>query len=114
MLDEAARLLDDPIVAVATGESRTAIGVIRLSGPAGRIDAVLGRCVRLHSSYPLVAGRVRRFDLLDPATGEAIDEGLLLRFEAPRSYTGEDVVELSLHGNPVLLELGLEALQSAG
>jgi tRNA modification GTPase len=114
MLDEAARLLDDPIVAVATGESRTAIGVIRLSGPADRIDAVLGRCVRLHSPYPLVAGRVRRFDLLDPTTGEEIDEGLLLRFEAPRSYTGEDVVELSLHGNPVLLELGLQALQSAG
>jgi tRNA modification GTPase len=114
MLDEAARLLDDPIVAVATGETRSAIGVIRLSGQADRIDAVLRRCVRLHSPYPLIAGRVRRFDLLDPTTGEEIDEGLLLRFEAPRSYTGEDVIELSLHGNPVLLELGLEALQSAG
>jgi len=114
ILDEAARQLDDPIVAVATGDSRTAIGVIRLSGPSGSVDAVLAGCARLHHPAPLLPGRVRRFDLIDPDSGEDIDSGLLLRFVAPRSYTGEDVVEFSLHGNPVLLELGLAALQAAG
>jgi tRNA modification GTPase len=68
----------------------------------------------LHTVRPLIAGQARRFDLLDPHSGEEIDEGLLLRFCAPRSYTGEDVVELSLHGNPILLEQAVQALQSAG
>jgi len=114
MLDAAARLLDDPIVALGTGSSRSALGVVRLSGQAARLDTILAGCVRLHRPSPLLPGRARRFNLVDPRTGEVLDEGLILRFSAPRSYTGEDVVELSLHGNPVVLEHVLEVIQQCG
>ncbi|WP_018868127.1 MULTISPECIES: tRNA uridine-5-carboxymethylaminomethyl(34) synthesis GTPase MnmE [unclassified Thioalkalivibrio] len=89
----------DTIVAVATPPGVGGIGVVRLSGPEALTIArrLTGRD-RLrprHAHY----GR-----LLDPGSGEAIDDGLILYFPAPHSYTGEDVIELQGHGSPVLLE----------
>jgi tRNA modification GTPase len=70
---------------------------VRLSGPRSHaIAAVLcGRALR-----PRHAHHARFLD----ADGEAIDDGIALRFDAPRSYTGEDVVELQAHGSRVLLQ----------
>lgn len=113
-LQEAAKLLDDTIVALATGGGHSAIGVVRLSGSPSRIDAILEKSVRFHSPALLRPGRLRRVQLIDPSAGEPIDDGLLVRFAGPNSYTGEDVVELSLHGSPVVLEAALEVLQRAG
>ena len=114
MLEAASRLLDDTIVALATGRSRSAIGVIRLSGMAPNIDEILAGCVRLRHPSALQPRKVRRFDLIEVNTGDIIDEGLLVRFAAPHSYTGEDVVEFSLHGSPFLLERCVEALVLSG
>ena len=91
----------DSIVAVATGAARAGIGVLRLSGPrAHEIAQAL-------TSAPLPQpGRFayRRFgSTADDGASQIIDDGLLLIFAAPNSYTGEDVAELQIHGSPLLL-----------
>lgn len=92
----------DTVFALATAKGRAGVAVIRISGPS----AVAG-AGKLMSSVPKNRG-LR--DLRDPA-GELIDRALVLRFEAGKSFTGEEVVELHLHGSPavvaaVLRELG--------
>lgn len=88
----------DTIAAVASAPGTGGVGIVRLSGPeaAGIARAVCGgRALR-----PRHAHHARFLD----AAGEAIDDGIVLLFKAPASYTGEDVVELQGHGNPVLLQ----------
>ena len=89
---------EDPIVAVATASGRGAVGIVRVSGQGlGPLAAALcGATPR-----PREATYTRFLD----AAGEAIDQGLALFFPAPRSYTGEDVLELQAHGGPVVLQL---------
>jgi tRNA modification GTPase len=86
----------DTIVAIATGAARAGIGVLRLSGPQARRigETVLGR--------KLVPRRALH-GVFSDRDGETIDDGLALYFRAPRSYTGEDVVELQAHGAPTVL-----------
>ena len=88
----------DVIAAVATAPGRGGIGVIRVSGPAlaQMAQALTGRIPE-----PRHAGFARFRD----GDGRAIDEGLLLYFPAPRSFTGEDVLELQGHGGPVVMQL---------
>ncbi len=90
---------DDTIVAIATPPGRGGIGVVRISGgDATRIAAVL-----LQLDTPLTP-RHATFGLAhDPSTGAPIDQVVATWFVAPHSYTGEDVVELSGHGSPMLL-----------
>jgi tRNA modification GTPase len=89
----------DTIVAISTPPGRGGIGIVRLSGPASADIAV--QLVRLTS--PLAAGRVRLATVVDEQ-GEKVDEALATYFAAPRSYTGEDLVEIAAHGSPVVLE----------
>ena len=100
--------LDDTIVAIATPAGRGGIGVVRLSGPAAA--AIAGAMLRLRR--PLEAGRAVFGELVEPRTGERLDEVVATYFAAPHSYTTEDVVEISAHGSPVVLrrmvELALE------
>ena len=86
----------ETIVAVATGAARAGIGVLRLSGPQARRigETVLGR--------RLLPRRAQHGRFSD-RTGETIDDGIALYFRGPRSYTGEDVVELQAHGAPTVL-----------
>lgn len=97
----------DPIVAVATAPGRGAVGIIRVSGTGlAQLAAVL--CGR--SLSPRVASYGPFLD----AGGDALDHGLALFFPAPHSYTGEDVLELQVHGGPVVLQLLLQrCLQAA-
>jgi tRNA modification GTPase len=98
---------DDTIAAIATPPGVGGIGVIRISGPKAReIAETLTRS-------KLDIGRVQLRDFLD-ADGSAIDQGLALCFAAPRSFTGEDVVELQGHGGPVLQEMLLARLVGLG
>ena len=92
------RAASDTIAAVATAPGVGGVGIVRLSGPAA---AAIARtlCGR-QALRPRHAHRVRFLD----ADGEVLDDGIVLLFEAPASYTGEDVVELQGHGNPVLLQ----------
>lgn len=97
----------ETIVAIATPPGRGGVGIIRASGPAVPTLAatLLGRPPR-----PRYAHWLRLAD----AAGEPIDEGLLLYFPAPASYTGEHVLELQLHGAPVVLRLALRRLCALG
>lgn len=104
---------NDTIAALSTPPGRGGIGVIRISGP--RALELASRIFSSQSRAPLDApGRVQFGRLNDPASGEAIDEALLTYFKAPRSYTGEDVVELSGHGSPVILGRVLSLLVEGG
>ena len=93
------QLDQDTIVAVATPPGRGGIGVVRLSGPHAR------SCVStlLDLRGPLLAGKASFTHVVD-ANGERLDEAVVTLFEAPHSYTSEDVVEIAAHGAPVLLE----------
>ncbi|MCZ8062186.1 tRNA uridine-5-carboxymethylaminomethyl(34) synthesis GTPase MnmE [Silanimonas sp.] len=88
----------DTIVAVATANGAAGIGVVRLSGPRAKPIAE-ALCA---TERPFVA-RQARYVRFHGADGEVIDDGLVIAFDAPRSFTGEDVVELQGHGNPRLL-----------
>lgn len=106
----------ETIVAVATPPGRGGIGILRLSGPASATIAVaLARIPEsLESAMSLLPGRARFCHLIDPATREKLDEAVVTYFKAPHSYTGEDVVELSAHGSPVLLQHLLRVAQASG
>ncbi|NNC08459.1 GTP-binding protein, partial [Corallococcus exiguus] len=89
------------IVALATAPAAGAVGILRVSGPAA---LEVGR--RLAPGVP--ASPTPRHAYLASfvdAAGAVLDEGLFLYFQAPRSFTGEDVVELQAHGSPRLLRL---------
>jgi tRNA modification GTPase len=93
-------LMSDTIVALATPTGRSGIGVIRLSGPDSlAITQKLTGCKNV-SFEPRTA---RLMQLVDPAFGEVIDEAIVTFFKAPNSFTGEDVVEVSCHGSPIVL-----------
>jgi len=98
---------DDTIVAIATPPGRGGIGVIRISGPsAPHITAALsGRTEPLTPRHATFSRLV--------ADGAA-DQVILTSFPAPHSFTGEDVVEISAHGSPVLLKGIVEAAVHAG
>jgi len=103
-------VLSDPIVALATPPGRSAVAVIRLSG-RGAFD-VAGRCLRpFHPDRPRAALRAR---LVHPGTGEHVDDVVAAPFPAPRSYTGEDVVEISTHGGLLVPGEAVAALVAAG
>jgi tRNA modification GTPase len=97
----------DTIAAVATPPGVGGIAVLRLSGPAA---FEIARAVAGPLPPPRQAG-LRRFLGAD---GTVIDEGLTLAFPAPRSFTGEDVVELHGHGGPVVVDVLLSRLLSLG
>ncbi len=92
----------DTIVACATPPGRGGVAIVRLSGDqALTIAETLFRPSRARRWSPrrLVHGVVR-----DPDRGQAIDEGLLVWMPGPHSFTGEDVVELQVHGAPLVVE----------
>src|SRR5215472_16081056 len=89
------------IVAAATAPVRSGVGILRVSGPAA-----LAVANRLAPEVPqLPVPRHAYLTSLCDSSGAVLDRGLFIYFEAPQSYTGEDVVELQVHGSPRLLEL---------
>jgi tRNA modification GTPase len=103
-------VLSDPIVALATPPGRSAIALIRLSGK-GAFD-VAART--LHPFHPDPPRTVRRVHVVHPASGAPVDDALAACFPAPRSYTGEDLVELSTHGGLLVPAAAVAALVAAG
>lgn len=99
--------IDDTIVAVASAPGRGGVGVVRLSGPdAGRIGSVLVGTRR--------GWLPRRVSRVAVETGLGRTDALVTFFAGPASYTGEDVLEVSAHGNPVVLGAIVEAAVAAG
>ncbi len=97
----------DTIAAVASAPGAAGIGIIRISGPAA---ATIARTLLGREPRPRYAHHAR---FTEP-DGALLDQGLLLWFPAPRSYTGEDVLELHAHGSPVLLDLLLRRVYALG
>ena len=97
----------DTIAAIATPPGAGGIGVIRVSGPASLAiaHALLRRDPSARHAY---------YCAFADAAGAPIDRGLLLYFQSPHSYTGEDVLELQTHGSPVVLRLLLARLVELG
>ncbi len=101
----------DTIVAIATAAGRGGLGVIRLSGPdAARLTGELvGRTKPFkprHATFARIGVGARRQSILDQV--------VVTYFVAPSSYTGEDVVEISAHGSPVVLNSILRSAIQAG
>jgi tRNA modification GTPase len=103
-------VLSDPIVALATPPGRSALALIRLSG-RGAFD-VAARALRPFRPEP--PRTVHRVQVVHPATGEVGDDALAACFPGPRSYTGEDLVEISTHGGLLVPAAVVAALAAAG
>ena len=99
--------IEDTIYALSTAPGRAGIAVIRVSGPAaGPALAALGG-----PSEP-VPRRAELVRFRGPRGGAPIDQGLALWFPGPRSFTGEDQIELHLHGGRAVVGAMVEALGS--
>ena len=101
--------MNDTIAALSTAPFRSAIGILRLSGP----DALPVALRVFHPRARQIRPRTAHYGAM-LVGGAKLDEGLLLYFPGPGSYTGEDVVELNCHGSPGALEAILEALYENG
>lgn len=103
------------IAAISTANAPGGIGIIRISGPgafavADRVFfAKSGKPVSEMKGYTIAYGEVRRL-----YTGEKLDEALVSCFRAPKSFTGEDVAELSCHGGLYILRQVLQEVFAAG
>jgi len=102
--------LDDTIVAISTPPGRGGIGVVRLAGPEAK--AIAAPLLRL--KHELEPGRAVLGELVEPATGERIDEVVVTFFQKPYSYTKDDIVEISAHGAPVVLRHAAELCVAEG
>jgi tRNA modification GTPase len=103
--------MSDTIFALATAPGRAGVAVLRLSGPEALATGLALTC----ASRPPVPRRCVRAAFRDPVTGALLDDGLWVYFPAPHSFTGEDVVELHLHGSKaVMAALTRVLLQHSG
>jgi len=117
--------LDDTIVAIATPPGRGGIGVVRLAGPEARKIAA----PMLRLKHELEAGRAVFGELVEPRTDHVgvgvltcpaeqssarIDEIVVTYFAKPHSYTTDDIIEISAHGSPVVLNHIVELALAAG
>ncbi|NQV56683.1 MAG: tRNA uridine-5-carboxymethylaminomethyl(34) synthesis GTPase MnmE [Rhodospirillales bacterium] len=102
-------MTSDTIFALASGAGKAGVAVYRLSGPAaGDICRAL---TGAELPPPRTAMRAR---LIDPARGDKLDDGLVLWFPAPASFTGEDVVEFHLHGGRAVSDVLSGAVAGMG
>ncbi len=105
------------IIAIATPIAESAIGVVRLSGKDA--FSIVNQLCGNRDIMNIDSHHATLLQLRHPSSGEWLDEALGLFFRGPKSFTGEDVVELSCHGNPLILrdvvrvclELGAQAAQ---
>ena len=103
--------LRDTIVAISTPPGRGGLGIVRLSGSESR--AIAERLLRFRRPPQWHSWTAHLAELPDPA-GHSIDQVVVTFFERPRSYTAEDVVEISCHGSPVVLRYCLERACAQG
>jgi len=107
--------INDTIVAISTPPGEGGIGIVRLSGPgavtiAGKIfSSPRGKTVSRSASHRILYGFI-----VDPETGNQVDEVLLSVMRAPNTYTREDVVEINCHGGNIPLRRVLELLLREG
>jgi tRNA modification GTPase len=105
-------LFSDTIVALSTPPGAGALAVIRLSGPAA---VAITTAVFSKKSFATAAGHTLHYGTLrDPNTGEILDEVVAALYRAPKSFTREDVVEISCHGSDYVVRQVLALLLRHG
>ena len=103
----------DTIAALATASGTSALAVVRISGPSA--FAVFGTCLRNRARFDQALDRTMTlYTMLDPENGTVVDHAMAVRYKGPRSYTGEDMVEVFTHGGDMVPSLVLAALFKAG
>jgi tRNA modification GTPase len=100
---------DDTIVALSTPPGRSGIGVVRISGPSA--ERIADRFLK--PSGPL-AHRQATLARWHASDGEVVDEVVAILYRHPHSYTGEDVLEINAHGNPLVLSRIVSMILEAG
>lgn len=98
-------ITNDTIVATATAPGRAGVAVTRVSGTRAR-NVITSLCGRLPE-----ARKATRFLFRDPGTGDVIDDGLVLWFPGPASFTGEDTAEFQGHGGKAVTDALLQAIR---
>ena len=101
----------DTIVAISTPPGRSGVGVVRLSG--SKSTAIAESILRFRDGHGWKPWTIALAELTD-AGGATADQVMVAYFAAPRSYTAEDLVEISCHGAPVVLRLCVERACAAG
>lgn len=102
---------DDTIVALATPPGRGALGIVRISGPRA-LDVARTMSAARRAFEPRRATLIRIHT--DGPVASAVDRVIATYFQAPHSYTGQDVIELSAHGSPIVLRTIVAAAVDAG
>ena len=104
-------MLQDTIAAISTAAQDGAISIIRISGEEAIpiADALLDRSLKEKDSHTVTYGHI-----IDPLTKEAVDEVLVSLFRAPRTYTREDIVEISCHGGRFITRQILQLVLAQG
>src|SRR3990167_6550651 len=92
----------DTITAIATPAGRGGVGIVRISGVDAKKIAL--KIIESHTHTHTLTHRAAHFVKFHNAENAIIDEGIILFFENPHSFTGEDVVELQSHGSPIVLD----------
>jgi tRNA modification GTPase len=100
---------EETIVALSTPLGRSGIGIVRVSGSAA--ENIARQFFRTSTELRHRQATVGRWESAD---GEVIDEVVGVLYKHPHSYTGEDVLEISAHGNPLILNRIIHMIQSAG
>ena len=103
---------EDTIAAIATPPGEGGVGIVRISGPhAIEIAQHLAKATRSLENAP---SHTVHHSWLQGPDGSTLDEALINIFRAPRSYTGEDVVEIGVHGGSVITRRVLRAVLASG
>ena len=97
----------DTITAIATAPGQGGVGIVRVSGNLARniAEQLIGK---------VPSARFAHYTAFKNENNETMDNGIALYFEAPNSFTGEDVLELQAHGGPVVLDIILKRVLSLG
>ncbi|MBQ8533991.1 MAG: tRNA uridine-5-carboxymethylaminomethyl(34) synthesis GTPase MnmE [Clostridia bacterium] len=105
-------MLNDTIAAISTAQAAGGIGIIRLSGEDA--PKIADKIFKAKTTLTSLEGGRFIYGKIYSLSGELIDEAVALKFEAPHSYTGENVIELDCHGGLVVTKLVLRAALEAG
>ena len=113
-MEQATQIFDDTICAISTPPGRGGIAVARVSGRDA--TSIVSRCWKGADIASMASHSVHFGNIIDTTTadGQVLDEVVLTLFRAPRSFTGEDVIEISCHGSTWIQQQLLQVLIDCG
>ena len=100
-IQDPSRKLEEPIAALSSGSGPGAIAVIRVSGKS--CHEIFRSVIQPLTNRPFIPSQLRRCRIADPRSGELLDEAMAVFFNGPKSYTGQDSIEVFCHGGPFVI-----------